>query len=109
MSSQQEMPDLTRESAPQPELADSLSGLLHATRLRKNLSIDDIQLPIFISSAFEQVSCNSTLPCISSSVKTTSPIVNIIFLSVFDCWVLQILKKVHLTDFFCMHCLCLCL
>ena len=42
MSSQQEMPDLTRESAPQPELADSLSGLLHATRLRKNLSIDDI-------------------------------------------------------------------
>ncbi|QPT40057.1 Uncharacterized protein conserved in bacteria [Oligella ureolytica] len=42
MSSQQEMPDLTRESAPQPELADSLSGLLHATRIRKNLTIDDV-------------------------------------------------------------------
>lgn len=42
MNSQQETPDLTMESAPQPELADSLGGLLHATRLRKNLTIDDV-------------------------------------------------------------------
>ena len=42
MNPQEEMPDLTRESAPQPEVADSLSGLFHASRLRKNLSIEDI-------------------------------------------------------------------
>ncbi|NLA51834.1 MAG: helix-turn-helix domain-containing protein [Alcaligenaceae bacterium] len=42
MSSHQETPDLTMESAPQPELADSLGGLLHATRLRKNLTLDDV-------------------------------------------------------------------
>ena len=42
MNPQEDMPDLTRESAPQPELADSLSGLLHANRLRKNLSIEDV-------------------------------------------------------------------
>lgn len=42
MNPQEEMPDLTRESAPQPELADSLGGLLHASRLRKNLSLEDV-------------------------------------------------------------------
>lgn len=42
MNPQDQMPDLSRESAPQPETADSLGGLLHANRLRKNLSLDDV-------------------------------------------------------------------
>lgn len=42
MNPQEEMPDLSRESAPQPELADSLGGLLHASRIRKNLSLEDV-------------------------------------------------------------------
>lgn len=42
MNPQKDTPDLTRESAPQPEMADSLSGLFHANRLRKNLSLDDV-------------------------------------------------------------------
>lgn len=42
MNPQDQMPDLSKESAPQPELADSLGGLLHASRLRKNLSLEDV-------------------------------------------------------------------
>ncbi|MDO5666528.1 MAG: helix-turn-helix transcriptional regulator [Alcaligenaceae bacterium] len=42
MNPQNDMPDLTRESAPQPEMADSLGGLLHASRIRKSLSLEEL-------------------------------------------------------------------
>lgn len=42
MNPQEEMPDLTRESAPQPESAESLGGLLHASRIRKSLSLEEL-------------------------------------------------------------------
>ena len=42
MNPHEEKPDLTKESAPQPESAESLAGLLHANRLRKGLSLQDV-------------------------------------------------------------------
>ena len=42
MNPHEEKPDLTKESAPHPESAESLAGLLHANRLRKGLSLQDV-------------------------------------------------------------------
>lgn len=42
MAQDEQMPDLTKESAPQPETAESLAGLFHANRLRKNLSFEEL-------------------------------------------------------------------